>query len=156
YAVSGLAWMDHEFFTHQLGAEQAGWDWFSIQLNDNSELMLFRLRKKDGSIDPFSAGTFVNATGKVVHLRSTDFELVPAPDTWVSSATHARYPIRWRIQIRAMGLTLEASTRLPSQELVTASNAVPNYWEGAILLQGKKNSSDVAGLGYLEMTGYDH
>jgi len=156
YAVSGLAWMDHEFFTHQLGAEQVGWDWFSIQLNDNSELMLFRLRRKDGSIDPFSAGTFVDASGKIVHLRAADFELAPASDTWVSRATHARYPIRWQIRIPALRLTLEASTQLPSQELVATSNAVPSYWEGAILLQGKKNSSDIAGSGYLEMTGYDH
>jgi len=155
YAVSGLAWMDHEFFTHQLKAEQVGWDWFSIQLNNHSELMLFRLRKKDGSIDPFSAGTFVDSSGKVVHLRSSDFELVPASDAWVSPATHARYPIRWQIRVPAMGLTLEAQTQLPSQELVAASNAVPSYWEGAILLQGKKNSSDIAGSGYLEMTGYD-
>jgi predicted secreted hydrolase len=155
YAVSGFAWMDHEFFTHQLAPEQVGWDWFSIQLNDNSELMLFRVRKKDGTIDPFSAGTFVDASGKIVHLHATDFELAPESDTWLSGATHARYPIRWQIRIPAMRLTLEASTRLPSQELVAASNAVPSYWEGAILLQGKKNSSDIAGSGYLEMTGYD-
>jgi predicted secreted hydrolase len=155
YAVAGLAWMDHEFFTHQLDAQQIGWDWFSIQLNDDSELMLYRIRKKDGSIDPFSAGTFVDPSGKILHLRSTDFELVPASDTWVSPATYARYPIRWQIRIPVLRLTLEARTRLPSQELFAASNAVPSYWEGAILLQGKKNSSDIAGSGYLEMTGYN-
>src|SRR5438874_839927 len=60
FAVSGLSWMDHEFFTHQLGADQTGWDWFSIQLEDKTELMLFILRRKDGSIDAFSAGTYVD------------------------------------------------------------------------------------------------
>jgi len=155
YAVSGLAWMDHEFFTNQLEADQVGWDWFSIQLNDDSELMLFQIRRKDGSIDPFSAGTFVDPQGKTAHLHSTDFELLPASDAWSSPATHARYPIRWQIRIPQLQLTLEASTRLPSQELVATSNIVPSYWEGAILLQGKKNSSNIAGSGYLEMTGYD-
>jgi len=155
YAVSGLAWMDHEFFTDQLEADQVGWDWFSIQLNDSSELMLFQIRKKDRSIDPFSAGTFVDSQGKAMHLRSTDFELLPVSDIWISPATHALYPIRWQIRIPALRLTLEASTTLPSQELIATSNVAPSYWEGAVLLQGKKNSSDVAGSGYLEMTGYD-
>src|SRR3974390_2724457 len=72
YAASGLAWMDHEFFTEQLAPDQAGWDWFSVQLGDNTELMLYRLRKKDGSVDPYSAGTFVDAKGHATHLRSMD------------------------------------------------------------------------------------
>ena len=155
YSVSGLAWMDHEFFTHQLDASQAGWDWFSVQLNDNTELMLLQIRRKDGSIDPFSAGTFVDTQGRVTHLRASDFRLSPAPEIWTSPATHARYPVRWQIRVAALNLTLEATTALPSQELVASSNLVPSYWEGAILLQGKKNLSDVAGSGYLEMTGYD-
>src|SRR5262249_2642631 len=155
YAVLGPAWMGHEFFTRQLEAGEGGWGWFSIELKDKSGLMLFWLRREEGSLYPVFARTFVDASGKIVHLRATDFELAPASDTWVSRATHARYPIRWQIRIPAMRLTLEASTRLPSQEMVATSNAVPSYWEGAILLQGKKNSSDIAGSGYLEMTGYD-
>ena len=52
FEVTGVAWMDHEFFTHQLENSQVGWDWFSVQLDDNTELMLFRIRRKDGSTDP--------------------------------------------------------------------------------------------------------
>jgi predicted secreted hydrolase len=42
--VGGLAWNDHEFF--DLGADQTfpSWDWFSIQLNDGSSIMLYGLR----------------------------------------------------------------------------------------------------------------
>lgn len=155
YSVSGLTWMDHEFFTHQLEADQVGWDWFSIQLNDNSELMFFQIRRKNGSIDPFSAGTFVDSQGRATQLRSTEFALTPAGDIWASPSTKARYPIRWQIRVPALGLSLEAVTPLPAQELVATENVAPSYWEGAILLQGKKNSSDIAGSGYLEMTGYD-
>jgi predicted secreted hydrolase len=160
YSVTGLAWMDHEFFTHQLEANQMGWDWFSIQLDDHTELMLFQIRRKDGSIDPFSAGTFVDAQGRAIHLRASDFQLSPAPDasaaeTWTSPSTHARYPVRWQIHVARLNLTLLVTTPLPSQELATRSSFVPSYWEGAILLQGKKNSAAVAGSGYLEMTGYD-
>jgi len=155
YSVSGLAWMDHEFFTRQLEPEQIGWDWFSLQLDDNSELMLFQIRRKDGSIDPYSAGTFVDAQGRATHLGSRDFQLLPQTEIWTSPATHASYPVRWQIRLPSLDLALLVTTALPSQELVAAETAVPSYWEGAILLQGKKNVAKVAGRGYLEMTGYD-
>jgi len=155
YRVTGLAWMDHEFFTHQLEPGQAGWDWLCLQLDDRTELMLFHIRRKDGTIDPFSAGTFVDGSGRGTHLRSQDFELQPAGDTWISPQSGARYPIRWKIHVVSLGLSLEVSTRLPSQELASRSNLAPSYWEGAILLNGKKGAAELRGVGYLEMTGYD-
>jgi len=156
YQVTGLAWMDHEFFTEQLAPEQAGWDWLSIQLNDNTELMLFHIRRKDGSINPYSAGTFVDNQGHARHLTSADFQLEPAGEIWSSPATHAAYPIRWNIRVPSLGLTLSASTLLPSQELASTSRLAPSYWEGAIFLSGTRNSAPLSGSGYLEMTGYDH
>jgi predicted secreted hydrolase len=160
YEVSGQAWMDHEFFTQQLAPDQAGWDWLSLQLDDHTELMLFHIRRKDRSIDPFSAGTFVDSQGRAHHLRANDFELEPADSgqdrgTWTSPETHAIYPVRWKIRVPSLGLTLAASTPLPSQELTSNSKFVPNYWEGAIFLAGSKNSAVLRGTGYLEMTGYD-
>jgi predicted secreted hydrolase len=160
YQVSGLAWMDHEFFTQQLAPDQAGWDWLSLQLDDHTELMLFHIRRKDGTIDPFSAGTFVDAQGNAHHLRANEFELEPADSvqaggTWTSPETHAVYPVRWKVRVPSLGITLEASTPLPSQELTSNSKFVPNYWEGAIFLAGSKNSAALRGSGYLEMTGYD-
>ena len=155
YEVEGLAWMDHEFFTNQFGPDQAGWDWLSLQLDDNSELMLFHIRKKDGTIDPFSAGTFVDAQGHSHHLQAKDFQLTPLGDNWSSPITRAIYPIQWEIAVPSLGLILKASTQLPSQELTTDANFVPNYWEGAMDLNGTSNSTSVHGHGYLEMTGYD-
>jgi predicted secreted hydrolase len=161
YEVTGLAWMDHEFFTQQLAPEQAGWDWLSIQLNDNTELMLFHIRRKDGTIDPYSAGTFVDAQGHAHHLKANDFQLEPTGEsktdnTWTSPATHATYPIRWKIRVPAFGVALEAGTALPSQEFVSNSKLAPSYWEGAIFLTGAKNESPLRGSGYLEMTGYNY
>ena len=156
YEVAGLAWMDHEFFTGQLAPEQAGWDWLSIQLNDNTELMLFHIRRKDGSIDPYSAGTFVDQQGHARHLISADFQLEPAGEIWNSPQTHAAYPTRWNIRVPSLGVELSASTPLPSQELASNSRVVPNYWEGAIFLSGSMNGTPLGGSGYLEMTGYDH
>jgi predicted secreted hydrolase len=153
--VVGSAWMDHEFFTHQLEAEQVGWDWLSLQLNDDTELMLFHIRRKDGSIDPFSAGTYVDASGGTVHLRKEDFVLSPTGKTWTSPVTKARYPVRWHVEIPKLSLSFEVSTPLESQELSGRSASSPNYWEGAITLQGTRGSGRVGGVGYLEMTGYD-
>jgi predicted secreted hydrolase len=153
--VTGSAWMDHEFFTHQLEAEQVGWDWLSLQLNDNTELMLFHIRRKDGSIDPFSAGTYVDALGGTVHLHEADFVLRPAGDTWISAITKARYPVRWHVEIPKLSLSFEITTPLKPQELSGRNPSSPNYWEGAITLAGTRGNSRVSGVGYLEMTGYD-
>ena len=156
--VSGLAWMDHEFFTHQLERDQIGWDWFSVQLTDNTELMLFRIRRKDGSVDPFSAATFVDARGQTTHLRSTDFSLTPAGETWTSPVTNAAYPIHWKVAVPKLGLDLEVKTALQSQELVGGSGnetLTPSYWEGAVSYDGTRSGMKIRGVGYLEMTGYD-
>ncbi len=154
--VTGLAWMDHEFFTHQLESDQAGWDWLSLQLDDNTELMLFHIRRRDGSHDPFSAGTYVDAQGKSTHLRVNDFILQPLAQTWTSPVTHAVYPIAWKIAIPKLGIELDARTALADQELAGNTNFVPSYWEGAITLSGVRGKMRLSGVGYLEMTGYDH
>jgi predicted secreted hydrolase len=153
--VTGLAWMDHEFFTHQLENNQVGWDWFSVQLNDRTELMLFRIRRNDGSVDPYSAGTFVDENGVSTHLRATDFTLEPSRDTWTSTVTGAVYPIRWKISVPRFGMELEVKTSLPSQEFDSATKLTPSYWEGSVTVAGGKGQRALAGVGYLEMTGYD-
>jgi predicted secreted hydrolase len=155
FTVEGLAWMDHEFFTHQLEPDQAGWDWLSLQLDDNTELMLFRIRRRDGSIDPYSAGTFVDSRGGTTHLRQSDFTLVPMGKTWASPETHAVYPIAWKIEIPRLGVELQATTPLSSQELAGTTHLSPNYWEGSISLIGNRGAQPLQGVGYLEMTGYD-
>ena len=159
FAVEGTAWMDHEFFTHPLAPEQVGWDWLSLQLNDQTELMLFRMRRQDGSLDPYSAATYVDSSGKAQHLSASEFMLRPLEqrpgDRWTSPTTGASYPIRWQVGVPSLGLQMEVSTRLPEQEMTTTGRLAPNYWEGAVEIAGTRRSSPVTGSGYLEMTGYD-
>jgi predicted secreted hydrolase len=147
-AVSGTAWMDHEWFTNQLAPDEVGWDWFSIQLHNQSELMLYQLRRRDGSIDPYSSGTYIDQTGHATHLTRSQFQLQPLA-FWTSPQTGARYPIRWRISIPSLKLNLECSAALAAQELISEEAASPTYWEGAVIYRGSAQ-----GLGYLEMTGY--
>ena len=146
--VTGTAWMDHEWFTHQLAENQVGWDWFSIQLDNGTELMLFELRRKDGTLDPYSSGTFVDEQGRARHLRASEFSLKPL-ETWTSPKTGARYPIQWRIEAPGLGISLDCAAALPNQEL-PAEGSGPGYWEGAVTYKGSEH-----GLGYLEMTGYE-
>jgi len=156
--VSGTAWMDHEFFTHQLNSDQVGWDWLSAQLDDLTELMLFRLRRRDGTVDPFSAGTFIDRDGSAKPLALANFTLEPLTgpaDIWPSPTTGARYPIHWRVRVPSLGIDLDCSTPLASQELVNRRQEGTNYWEGAVKYNGQSRGKHIEGLGYLEMTGYD-
>lgn len=152
--VRGTSWMDHEFSTRSMDAEQVGWDWLSVQLEDNTELMLYQFRRRDGSTDPFSSGTYVDTQGKSIHLTADEFRLVPTGETWTSGATGAKYPVAWSMKIPKLGLKLAATTRLKSQELAAGSKIAPSYWEGAIVIEGTRGGAGVRGVGYLEMTGY--
>ena len=156
FEVAGFSWMDHEFFTHQLAPNQSGWDWLSVQLDDRTEIMLFHIRRTDGSIDPFSAGTYIDAQGKPTHLREIEFALQPLGDIWKSAASGAAYPLRWKISIPKLAIDLQATTPLRSQEIADDSKLAPTYWEGAIKLTGTHAARSISGRGYLEMTGYAH
>jgi predicted secreted hydrolase len=149
YPVSGLSWMDHEWSTSGLAADQVGWDWFSIQMDDGSELMVFQLRKEDGRIDPFSSGTLIAPDDSTQHLDRDEFE-IRVGDTWRSPNTGATYPARWTVIVPAVDLTLEIEPLLADQEL-TVSYA---YWEGAVRVEGEQAGQAIRGYGYVEMTGY--
>jgi len=153
FQVEGESWMDHEFFTHQLAADQAGWDWFSLQLSDGSEIMLFELRRKDGAIDPYSAGTYVDPQGRATHLAARDFSLTPGK-IWTSPKTGGRYPIEWKIRVAPLRLDAALRTPLADQELAGKTSSAVSYWEGAIDVAASRNGRPISGSGYLEMTGY--
>lgn len=154
YQVSGTSWMDHEYFTHELDPNQAGWDWVSLQLDDNTELMLYRFRHKDGTLDPFSSGTYIDTEGKSRFLSVSDFTMTPHRETFTSPATKATYPIQWHVTVPSLKLDVELRTPLPDQELVSEGHAGLTYWEGAITISGTRGSKPCSGVGYLEMTGY--
>lgn len=152
FEVSGSSWMDHEFGTSFLEPEQQGWDWLSIQLADGRDLMLYQLRRGDGSRDPRSSGTLVGRDGRTRHLRAEDFTLDPSGPRF-RAPSGATYPIGWTIRIPDERLTLDVTTPLRNQELSTAGSGV-SYWEGVVDVAGSSGGAPVTGRGYLEMTGY--
>ena len=152
-SVDGLSWFDHEFGSNQLAANQVGWDWFSLQLNDGRALMLYRMRRKDGSDDPYSSGTLVDANGRARHLKLADFA-IRATKTWRSPHSGATYPVRWTLTLPREGLSLDVSPALNDQELQTTRSSGVTYWEGACDVAGTQNGRPLRGQAYVELTGY--
>ncbi len=149
YPMTGLSWMDHEFSTSALSDGQVGWDWFSIQLDNDSELMVFQIRRADGDIDPFSSGTWINAGGNTTHLDQDHFQ-IQVLDTWQSDTSGGEYPARWKVVIPSLSIDLDIEPYLADQEM----NVSYAYWEGAVKVSGSVEGETVNGDGYVEMTGY--
>lgn len=149
YAVKGLSWMDHEYSTSALSEGQVGWDWFSIQLDDQSELMFYTIRQEDGSVDPFSKGTLIGPDGSTRSLSAQDFRIEVGAE-WTSPRSGGVYPAQWTVTIPSEQLTLRIRPLIPDQEL----NVSFVYWEGAVVVEGERTDQVVSGRGYVELTGY--
>jgi len=146
--VRGEGWFDKEFGSNQLEPQQVGWDWFSLQLADGRELMLYQLRDREGRTD-WRRGTLIAADGAVRQLGWNDWQL-EAQGSWQSPATGTRYPERWRVRVPGAQLELEVIPRLLAQENVGARSGL-HYWEGAVELRGPDSAP--RGQGYVELVG---
>ena len=151
--VTGNSWMDHEFGTTFLEPGQVGWDWFSIQLDDGSDLMVFQLRRADGQPDAHSAGTWVSRDGAVTPLERGDIRLLPGR-RWSSPESGGAYPVEWRVELPGRQARFDVTAAVDAQELHTDASTGVTYWEGAVRVTGQVGGRQVAGRGYLEMTGY--
>jgi predicted secreted hydrolase len=150
--VEGLSWMDHEYGSGELQRDQAGWDWFSVQLDDGRELMLYALREKDGSITPQSSGTLVERDGTTRYLALSDFA-IEASARWTSPHTHGDYPSAWRVRVPSAGIDIDVTPTVADQELANTSTGI-SYWEGAVRVRGRDDATRTTGVGYVELTGY--
>jgi len=146
--------MDHEFGSSALRENQQGWDWFSVQLDNDAELMLYQIRRKDGTPDPASSGSLISSEGNVIHLRREQISITPT-GSWHSKKSGATYPMGWRIAVPQFRIALTLTPLLENQELVTRESTRVTYWEGAVRVAGSFASVAVNGEGYVEMTGYD-
>ncbi len=146
--VEGLAWLDREWGSGSLGADQQGWDWFALQLDDGSTLMFYALRKLNGQRDAHSAGTWFAPDGTTHPLANDDVQ-IDVKAFW-SSPRGGRYPARWQLRVPSLGLDVEIEPRLADQELDTN----PRYWEGAATVAGTRAGTKVGGRAYVELVGY--
>ncbi len=149
-AVAGESWMDKEFGSNRLGPGQAGWDWFSLQLADGRELMLYLLRDRRGAVDT-AQGTAVGRDGHARGLGAGDFA-VRATGRWTSRASGTVYPAGWEVAVPGEGLRLTVAPELADQENVSALVPGLHYWEGAVAVRDA--GGEPAGRGYVELVGY--
>ncbi len=150
HQVSGLAWKDHEFSTGVLDEGQIGWDWFSLQFDDGSALMLFQLRESGGGTSDSSSGTFIHADGLTQSLQNENFSITVL-DQWRSPHTGGMYPSAWQIQLEEPNCLLDIRPWMSDQEV---NFPAVTYWEGAVRFEGTCNGKSVNGNGYIELTGY--
>lgn len=148
YIVSGNSWLDREWSTSALSENQEGWDWFSIQLDDFSEIMFYNLRLKSGQKDPLSKGVIVFENGNYKKLDADDF-IIEIKDRW-ESPRGGVYPSKWKVKIPKYKIELELKPLIKDQEL----NFFIRYFEGAVSVEGLKNGNKISGAGYVELTGY--
>ncbi|MDP1591947.1 MAG: lipocalin-like domain-containing protein [Prosthecobacter sp.] len=148
HAVSGEAWMDHEFSSSQLEDGQVGWDWASLQLKDGREVMVYRMRRKDGRQDTASTLAVVERDGTVRHLASDAFAW-EVLGTWKSPRNGAEYPIR--VRIRFEGESFELKPLTEDQEQDGGITRLP-YWEGACDVLDSRGQ--IGGRAFLELAGY--
>lgn len=146
--VHGSAWLDREWGSGALAANQQGWDWFALNLDDGGALMFYALRRRDGSRDPYSAGTWVSADGQARALSSEEVR-IDVLDQW-RSPRGGEYPSRWRLRVAALGLDITIRPELADQELMTR----PRYWEGMVAVAGRRANATIGGHGYVELVGY--
>jgi predicted secreted hydrolase len=146
--VTGVVWLDREWSSGSLGAQQQGWDWFALQFADGSSLMFYSLRDRDGHRDAHSAGTFVDARGHVTALTNDDVA-IEVQRHWVSPHG-GEYPAQWALEVKSLGLRLQLTPQLADQELTTE----PRYWEGAVTVTGQRGAVPVDAQGYVELVGY--
>ncbi len=152
-AVEGLSWMDHEFGSDELQPDQVGWDWFSIQLDDGREVMLYLLRRRDGSVTPESSGSVIARDGSVRYVPLDAFA-AEATGTWTSPHTNGRYPSGWHVRVPGERIDLVLVPTLLDQELAGTNAGGISYWEGAVDVRDATAPNRTLGAGYVELTGY--
>jgi len=147
WPVEGLAWLDREWGSSQLADNLEGWDWFSLQLDDGRDVMVYRLRTDEGEASRFSAGKVVYPDGEARTLGADDFTATPRRQ-WEDSEGNA-WPLDWRLDIPSEDLSLEVEARFDDQRWTGAVS----YWEGAVAVRDA-DGEEIVGRGYLELSGY--
>jgi len=148
-SLSGSAWLDREWSSQPLAQNQAGWDWFSLHLDDGNKLMLYRLRENDG--EDWLSGSWINAEGDIKHLPKDDIELIQnlTRAVKIDDKHEINLPLDWTIKLPGLNRWWRVKALYDEQWMATRFA----YWEGAVLIEDKSGQS--AGVGYMELTGYD-
>ena len=144
--VQATAWMDHQWGSWSAHTGYSGWDWFSLRLDSDEQVMLFDFRDDHGNVQPESSGTWIAAGGQTEHLTGVDYT-VEVLERWTSPGTGGSYPVKWHVTVPDHGLDVVVEATFPEQEMPIRFG--PIYWEGTTTVSGS-----ASGVGFVEMTGY--
>ena len=133
--VSGPSWLDREWSSSALAANQVGWDWFSLQFDDGSDLMFYHLRNPGHKTDSNSAGSYLSHSGIKTNLNNENVTV--APKRWWTSQDGVKYPVDWELEIKPLGRKLLVQAVLDDQEM----NLSVRYWEGLVVVSGRFRTS---------------
>ncbi|HEY4190561.1 MAG TPA: lipocalin family protein [Candidatus Limnocylindrales bacterium] len=150
-AVDGDAWFDHQWGDF-ISVGAGGWDWFAVNLDDGTDLMLSLVRAADGTY-PLVYGTLVDPEGRATTLGADAFT-VDVTDHWTSPAIGATYPAGWRIQLPSEALDITLEPTVAQQELDTRATTGVVYWEGSQVVSATRAGKPLGGQAYVELTGY--
>lgn len=146
HTVSGRGWLDREWSSQLLSPDQAGWDWFSLHLDDGRRLMAFRLRGGGDDGGDYRSGSWIAPDGTTRPLASQELAMTPLATSPVAGR---EVPTRWRLEVP--GENLDLLVEAPHAER-WMDTTVP-YWEGEVVARDH-DGGERLGVGYLEMTGY--
>ena len=149
FPITGSTWLDHAWGLVPMGRGQLALNRFVIQLQDQQEILIFQLRRRDGSGQPLHSGLLIDSNGVVQKLQRRDIQL-EARNEWYSQRSGVSYPLKWKLKLPADNLTLTLSPLIEDQEL----NLSLNYWAGAMQVNGEVAGKAVSGTGHIELTGY--
>jgi predicted secreted hydrolase len=149
FEVTGSSWFDREWSSSSLSQEQEGWDWFALQFDHGEELMFYQLRRKDGSVEPLSSGSWVGFNGDKTLLGINDVQ-VEVLKRWTSPDSNISYPSQWRLRYPEKNLSIIVTPLMHAQEWLQGIR----YWEGAVKVEGRLENRTVTGVGYVELAGY--
>ncbi len=142
--VKGIAWFDHQW--GNFSTVNIAWDWFSLQLDNGADLMLYQIRDKTGK--PIHYMGSITEQGKTELLENKDFSIIPGKK-WQSKKTGIDYPMNWNIKIAKKNINLDLKSIVNNSEFDARLTTYNVYWEGPIHIEGSHT-----GKGFMELSGY--
>lgn len=149
HKVTGEAWLSRSWGKLAPPGGQLVLNRYQLQLDNGRELLLFQLRRKDGSAPPVSSGLLIESDGRAVPISGNDVRLEPA--TYWSNPSGVLYPVGWIVRLPKLEAELRLSPLVEDQEIVRSVRA----WSGAVSVSGTgPRGKALSGRGFVELAGY--
>jgi predicted secreted hydrolase len=143
--VAGISWQDHQW--GNFNRVTAGWNWFSIQLDNRQQYMLYFIQDDTGAVVQ-ALGTKVQ-DGVGTNIPSSDLQMTPL-SVFTSAASGFTYPAKWQVTVPEGSFTI--TPILQNQELNVPGHRI--YFEGDSEVVGILNGRPVRGVAYSEVNPY--